>query len=142
VDLRPGVAVVPATQAIHLSNSSKVTSTSTCISARTAVPEAVSSAPVPSKQPAGRKSVSASEQPGTLPFCPSNQLEQPSSPSASRRPHMLLLWRTKPLGDALSKEGNSVAASSQYPSKTRSTTVSTRRLWSCLQPWKGEPPGG
>jgi hypothetical protein len=33
VDLRPGVAVVPATQATHISNSSKVTSTS--ISVRT-----------------------------------------------------------------------------------------------------------
>jgi hypothetical protein len=35
VDLRPGVAVVLATQATHLSNSSKVTSTSTSISVRT-----------------------------------------------------------------------------------------------------------
>jgi hypothetical protein len=35
VDLRPGVAVVPATQATHLSNSSKETSTSTSISVRT-----------------------------------------------------------------------------------------------------------
>jgi hypothetical protein len=35
VDLRPGVVVVPATQATHLSNSSQVTSTSTSISVKT-----------------------------------------------------------------------------------------------------------
>jgi hypothetical protein len=35
MDLRPGVAVVPATQATHPSNSSKVTSTSTSISTST-----------------------------------------------------------------------------------------------------------
>jgi hypothetical protein len=53
---------------------------------------------------------------------------------------MLLLWGTKPLGEALAKEGNSAVASSQPFSKTRSTTTSTRRPWSGLQPWKGEPP--
>jgi hypothetical protein len=35
VDLRPGVAVIPATQAIHPSNSSKVTSTSISVSTST-----------------------------------------------------------------------------------------------------------
>jgi hypothetical protein len=30
---------------------------------------------------------------------------------------MLLLWRTKPLGEALSKEGNSAVASSQPPAR-------------------------
>jgi hypothetical protein len=55
---------------------------------------------------------------------------------------MLLLWRTKSLGEELSKESSSAVASSQYPSKTRSTTTSTRRPWLGLQPWKGESPGG
>jgi hypothetical protein len=55
---------------------------------------------------------------------------------------MLLLWRTKPLGEELSKESSSAAASSQCPNKTRSTTASTRSPWSGLQPWKGEPPRG
>jgi hypothetical protein len=55
---------------------------------------------------------------------------------------MLLLWRTKPLGEELSKESSSAVAISQYPSKTRSATASTRSPWLGLQPWKGEPPGG
>jgi hypothetical protein len=36
---------------------------------------------------------------------------------------MLLLWRAEPLGEELSKESSSAAASSQCPSKTRSTTA-------------------
>jgi hypothetical protein len=85
VGLRSGVAAVPATQATHPSTSSKVTLKVTNISAEptVAVPEAVSSAiaAVSSKQPVGTKSVSASEQPGSSPSCPSNQPEQPSSPT-------------------------------------------------------------
>jgi hypothetical protein len=50
---------------------------------------------------------------------------------------MLLLWRTKPLGEELSKESSLALASSQCPSKTRSTTTSTRWPWLGLQPWKG-----
>jgi hypothetical protein len=107
--------------------------------------EAVSSAAattVPSEHSAGRKSVPASEQPGSPSSCPSNQPEWPSSPNTSRRSCMLLLWRTKSLGEELSKESSPATTSSQCPSKTRSTTTSTRSLWSGLQPWKGESPGG
>jgi hypothetical protein len=46
---------------------------------------------------------------------------------------VLLLWRTKPLGEELSKESSPAFANSQSPSKARSTTASTRRLWSGLQ---------
>jgi hypothetical protein len=146
VGLRSGVAAspllrqpTPTLQARSPSRSPTSASEPTA-----AVPEAVSSATaaVSSKQTLGTKSVSASEQPGSSPSYPSNQPEQPSSPSTSKRPHMLLLWRTKPLGEELSKESSSTVASSQYPNKTRSTTASTRRSWSGLQPWKGEPPGG
>jgi hypothetical protein len=55
---------------------------------------------------------------------------------------MLPLWGTRPLGKALPKEGHSVASSFQHLSKTRIATTSTRRPWSGLQPWKGEPLGG
>jgi hypothetical protein len=55
---------------------------------------------------------------------------------------MLLLWGTKPLGEALPKEDNSAVANSQHFSKTRSTIASAKRPWPGLQPWKGEPPGG
>jgi hypothetical protein len=44
---------------------------------------------------------------------------------------MLLRWRTKSLGEELSQESSSAAASSQCPSKTRSATASTRSPWSC-----------
>jgi hypothetical protein len=114
-------------------------------SALAPVPDAVSStaaAVVPSEHSAGRKPVPASEQPGSSSSYPSNQPEWPSSPSISRRSCMLLLWRTKSVGEELSQESSSAAASSQCPNKTRSTTTSTRSLWSGLQPWKGEPPGG
>jgi hypothetical protein len=87
-------------------------------------------------------SVPASEQPGNSPSCPNTQPEWPSSPRASRRSFMLLLWRTKPLGEELSKESSSVSANSQCPSKTRSAITSTRSPWLGLQPWKGEPPRG
>jgi hypothetical protein len=76
--------------------------------------------------------------------CPNNQnnqAEQSSSSISSRRSCKLLLWGTKPLGEALSEEGNLAIANSQPFSKTRSTTTSTRRPWSGLQPWKGEPRG-
>jgi hypothetical protein len=108
------------------------------------VPEVVSSAAaaVPSEHSAGRKSVPASEQPVCSPSYPSNQPHWPSNPNTSRRSCMLLLWRTKSLGEEFPQESSSAAASSQCPSKTRSTTTSTRSPWSGLQPWKGEPPGG
>jgi hypothetical protein len=77
-----------------------------------AVSSAASITAVPSEHSAGRKSVPASEQPGSSSSCPNNQPEWPSSPS------------------------------SQCPSKTRSTPTSTRSPWSGLQPWKGEPPRG
>jgi hypothetical protein len=77
-----------------------------------------------------------------LAFLPQQPTRTTKQPHTSRRLHMLLLWRTKPLGEELSKGSSSAVASSQYPNKTRSTTASTRRSWSGLQPWKGEPPGG
>jgi hypothetical protein len=52
---------------------------------------------------------------------------------------MFPLWGTWPLGDSLPEESSSAAASFQHLSKTRSTTASTSRPWSGLQPWKGEP---
>jgi hypothetical protein len=55
---------------------------------------------------------------------------------------MFLLWRTKPLGEELSQESSSAAASTQCPSKTRSTTTCPRSPWLGLQPWKGESPRG
>jgi hypothetical protein len=138
VDLRLGVAVVPATQATHPSNSSKVTSTSTSTRGSFLSSSSSSTVRTPSLEEINT-SVRTIRQ---LAFLPSNQLEWPSSPNASRRLCMLLLWRTKSLGEELSKESSSAAASSQCPSKTRSATASTRSLWSGLQPWKGEPPRG
>jgi hypothetical protein len=78
-----------------------------------AVPEAVSSTTtIPSEQPARRKSIPASEQPGSPSSCPSNQLEQSSSASSRRKSCMFPLWGTRPLGESLPKETSSAAANS------------------------------
>jgi hypothetical protein len=114
-------------------------------SAEAAVPEAVSStvAAVPSKQPTGRKLVLASEQPGTSPSCPSNQLEQPSSSSARRKSCMFPLWGTRPLGEPLPKESSSVAASSQCPYQAECNAIRRQQPWAASCPVReGEPPGG
>jgi hypothetical protein len=72
-----------------------------------AVPSA--SVAVPLEQSDRRKSVLEAESAGTSSFCPSNQPEQSSSPSAKRRQRMHPLRRARPLGDALSEEGGSAA---------------------------------
>jgi hypothetical protein len=99
-------------------------------------------AAVPSEQLARRKSVAASEQPGTSPSHPSNQPEQSGSASARRRSQMFPLWGTRSMAGSFPKEGNLAAASFQHLSKRRTTTASIRRPWPGLQPWKGEPLGG
>jgi hypothetical protein len=70
---------------------------------------------VPSEQPARRKSIPASEEPGSPSSYPSNQPEQSSSASSKRKSCMFPLWGTRPLGESLPKESNSTAASSQCP---------------------------
>jgi hypothetical protein len=107
-------------------------------SASAAIPEAVPSAAaaVPLAQLIRRKSVLGAKQLGTSPSYPSNQSEQPDSPSARMRLRMLPLWRARSLGDAKPKESSSIAASFHHPSKTRSTTTCIRRPWLGLQPWK------
>jgi hypothetical protein len=135
VGLRPEVVVAAATQATHPSTSSNVTSISVSINTNTRGSFLSSSSNSSTVKATSREEISTSVRTiRQLTFLPSNQPEQSSSSSASRRPRLLLLWGTKPLDEALSKEGNSVAAGSQYPSKTRSTTASTRKLWSSLQP--------
>jgi hypothetical protein len=71
VDPRSGVAAVPATQATHPSTSSKVTLKITSVSTSTRGSFLSSSSIV--RTTAGRKSIPASEQPGSSPSCPSNQ---------------------------------------------------------------------
>jgi hypothetical protein len=80
-------------------------------SASTTVSEAVPSAPAAEspEQSDRRKSVREAKSAGTSSSCPSNQPEQSSNPSAKRRQSMFSLWRARPLGDALSKEGSSAA---------------------------------
>jgi hypothetical protein len=109
-----------------------------------AAPEAVSStAAVPSEQPARRKSIPASEQPGSPSFYPSNQPDQLSSASARRKSCMFPLWGTRPLGESLHKESNSAAASSQCPSQAECNVARRQQPWATSCPvWKGEPLGG
>jgi hypothetical protein len=56
---------------------------------------------------------------------------------------MLPLWRTRPLGDALSKEGSSAVARPQCPNEVEFALARSRQLRSdALQPWETEPFGG
>jgi hypothetical protein len=141
VDLRPGVAVVPATQATRLSSSSKVTLKVTSISVSTSSNTRGSFLSSSSIVRTTRKEEISTSARTTrhLAFLPQQPTRTTSSSSARRRPHMFPLWGTRPLGGSLPKEGHSVVASFQHLSKTRSTTTSTRRPWSGLQLWKGEP---
>jgi hypothetical protein len=145
VDLRLGVAAVLATQATHLSHSSRVTSTSISVRTSSSSTRDISSATaaVPSEQPARRKSISALEQSGSPSSCPSYQLEQSSSTSSRRKSCMFPLWGTRPLGESLPKESSSAAFRSQCPSQTECNAARRQQPWatSCLV-WKGEPLGG
>jgi hypothetical protein len=56
---------------------------------------------------------------------------------------MFPLWGTRPLGESLSKESDSAAASSQCPSQTECTAARRQQTWATSCPvWKGEPLGG
>jgi hypothetical protein len=140
-----GVADIPATQATHLSSSSKVTSISLSISVSTSssTRDSSLSSTVPPEQPARRKFVPAPEQSGTSPSCPSNQPEQPSSSSARRRLRMFPLWGTRPLGESLLKESSSAAVSSQCPFQAECIAIRRQQPWSasCLVR-KGKLPRG
>jgi hypothetical protein len=145
VDLRPGVAAIPATPATHPSNSSKVTlkvtSTSISVSTSSSIRGSFLSSSSTVRATSREEISTASEQPRTSPSCPSNQPEPPSSSSARRRPHMFPLWGTRALGESLPKESSS-AVSSQCPCQAECRATRRQQLWSGLQPWKGEPLGG
>jgi hypothetical protein len=139
VDLRPGVAVVPATQATHLSSSRKVTSTSSSSSIRGSFLSSSSTVRTTSKEEI-RTSARTTRHP---PSCTSNQPEQPSSSSARRRPRVFPLWGTRLLGEPLPKESSSAAASSQCPCQAECIATRRRQPWAASCPvWKGEPPIG
>jgi hypothetical protein len=113
--------------------------------ASAAVLEAVplASAAVSLEQSHRRKSVPEAESAGTSSSCPSNQPEQSSSPSARRTQSMFLLWRARPLGNALSKEGSSAVVRPQYPSKAECVSARSRQSHpDTLQPWETKPFGG
>jgi hypothetical protein len=61
------------------------------------------------EQSVRRKSVPEAESAGTSSLRPSNQPEQSSSPNARRKQGLFPLWRARPLGNAMSEEGNPVA---------------------------------
>jgi ribosomal protein L31 len=97
MDLRSEVAVVPATQATHLSNSSKVTSTSTNISVRAS---SSSSTVRTTSREEINISVKATRHPAFLPQQPTRTAKQRQRKEDSC---MFPLWGTKPLGESLPK---------------------------------------
>jgi hypothetical protein len=145
VDLRLGAAVVPTTQAIHPSNSSKVTLKDTSINVSVSTSSSIKGSSLNNSRSSStaratnKEEISTSDRTGPSPSCPS---DQPGSASARRRSWMFSLFGTRSLGGSLPKESSPVASNFQHLSKARSTTVSTRRPWPGLQSWKGEPLGG
>jgi hypothetical protein len=135
------VAAVLATQATHLSHSSKVTSTSISIRTSSSIRGSFLSSSSSSTVRTTSKeeintSVRATRQPVFLP-------QQPSSASARRKSCIFPLWGTRPLGESLPKESRSAAASSQCPSQTECNAARRQQPWAASCPvWKGEPLGG
>jgi hypothetical protein len=139
VGLSLGAAIAPVSQATHLSSSRRINARlssnfrGSTLSISSRIARIVSQEEISSRGRIGRHLV----------FLPQQLTRAVKQPSARGRKSMFPLWRARPLGDALSKEGSSTAARPYCPSKAE--CVLARRRQSrpdTLQPWETKPFGG